>query len=829
MTYAKYRSNLPDTNSTDIHGKGYVARRRKISIGVKEFLAVVFALLLVSSVVTAYAQKKIETTLILDDVPERAYAGDTITFSGRLVRTDNGQGIAKASVTIKDANTLTGSNVIAGGSTDDNGRFSIEWIAESEKKDVLQVYASYSGRADYSDSQSEKYTIEVERLDLIVESNREFYKNDEQLAIFGSGRPRDVLGVFVTTSAYSVIYATKIIIDETGKFNATLLTWTSSNDSGTYVVSVRSTTDMVSEQRLIVFFIKQVIELPMGTETILTMGPPPSNATYNEDVVFTGKLETKTDLPIKEAMILIKYKNESKDGVLAQWITRDDGRFFINWKASQLDPTNSLKVYASFDGGNGFLQSISDQYEIMFKPRKLTLEINKANFASNDLLIVSGVGPPKEKLNIKLIDPHGNAVVAKSVLIYPGEVFEKTLMHFTRPSYVFPEGDYVVMAETENSPILTASRILRFEEPKPLSQYKITGSVLYQDLDNNQVPLEGVKVRITSPYGEFESYTDDSGRYEFQDLHSIIQKTKNMFSLTVELDGKYFRLIDGSNSKVVSKRIANVKFDGSLHDITLQPVVFSTKIEAAAAIIFAMQNDVTKFYTDVIGLQPERIDIEIFSQATSKGKYGYEMSGGAPKIWIGKGTSSPRNPYTWDTLAHEYTHYMQDLYASVDHYYDINHGGFDNPTTADSMVEGFADFMSAVIAQHYKSERAGKFLQYNLESNYKVNSPKFLSEEIAVTGVFWDIYDDGKDDDDRISLSIKEIWNIMSSEYNFPSYHEDSRVDATTRNVYYLKDLHYVLTESQDSRELDTRLVEELFNNHAIIDGLTDPERPSRI
>jgi len=660
--------------------------------------------------------------LTLESVPERAYAGDTITFNGRLVRADTGEGIAKAPVMLKNENTLTGPGVIASGSTDDNGRFSIKWIAESKGKITFRVYASYMGGADYSNSYSEKYTIEVERLSLLVQTNKEVYTNEDQLVISGTGRPHDVLSVFLTTSAYSVVLGTKITVDETGKFNANLLEWDNSRDTGTYLVHVRSTTDIASSERLIIHFFKQIIQQPQGIETVLTLDPPRSNVTYNDNLLFAGRLETKTGLPIKEATILIKYRDDVKDGILAQWITSDDGRFFINWKALQVSSNDFLKVYASFEGGNGFLPSMSDQHEIKFKPRNLTLGLNKVKFVSNDLLVVSGIAPPLEKLNIKLIDPEGHAVVTKSLFVDSKESYEKTLMHWTRSSYIFPEGEYVVRAETENSPVLAVSKTLYFEEPKPLSEYKIIGSVWYEDSDGNGFPLEGVKVRIASPYGEIESYTDGLGKYVFQDLHSIIKNVKNVFSLTTELDGKYFRLIDGSNSKVASKRIGHIKFDGSLRDIALEAVVFSGKSEAAAARIFALQNDVVRFYTDVIGLQPKKIDIEIFSEETSKGKYGYEMDGKVPKIWIGKGVSSPRNPYTWDTLAHEYTHYMQDLYASVNHYYSMNHGGFRNPTTADSMVEGFADFMSAVISQHYKKEQAGKFLQYGLESNFKVNS-----------------------------------------------------------------------------------------------------------
>ncbi|MFQ5970180.1 MAG: carboxypeptidase-like regulatory domain-containing protein [Nitrososphaerales archaeon] len=784
--------------------------------------------MLASSIVTVNAEQKIQTTLIIEGVPERAYAGDIITFNGRLVKADNGEGVAKAAIMIKNENASTGAGIIAAGTTDDNGRFSIQWVAESKEKDTFRLHAVYMGTGRYSSSQSENYTIQVERLDLLVQTNKKVYNYDDQLIIFGSGRPHDVLSVFVTTTGGNAILGTKITIDEMGRFSATLLTWGKSAYTEPYLVHVRSTTDLPSLKMVPIILARYEIEQPMGTETVLTLDPPRSNVTYNDNLIFTGKLETKTGLPIMEAAILIKYK-DAKDGILAQWITSDDGKFFINWKALQVNSNDFLKVYGSFEGGNGFLPSVSDQHEIKFKPRKLTLDLNKVRFGPNDLLTVSGIAPPGERLNINLIGPEGNAVAAKSVLVYSEESYEKTFMHWTKPSYIFPEGEYIVRGETENSPVLAVSKTLYFEEPKPLSKYKITGSVWYEDSDGNELPLEGIKVKIVSPYGEIESYTDHLGKYVFEDLHSIIKSVKNVFSLTTELDGKYFRLIDASNSKVVSKRIGHMRFDGSLHDIVLEPVVFSGKLEAAAARIFALQSDIVRFYTDAIGLQPKKIDIEIFSKETSKGKYGYEMYGTVPKIWIGKGTSSPRNPYTWDTLAHEYTHYMQDLYASVNHYQSMNHGGYANPTTADSMVEGFADFMSAVISQHHKKEQAGKFLQYSLESNFKVNSVRFLSEELAIAGVFWDIYDDGEDDDDGISLSIKDIWNVMSGVYHFPSYHKDSGVNEMNRNVYYLKDLHYILAQSQDSKELEPALVEELFNNHGIINGFTDIERPSRI
>ncbi len=782
--------------------------------------------MLASAVVSVDAKQEVQTTLTLGDVPEEVYAGDTITFNGRLVRTDTGEGLAKAPITLKNENVFSGGNMIATGITDDNGRFSIKWIADSKEKDTFKVFANYMGSAEYSDSQSEKYTIEVERVDLILKTNKEEYRNGDQLIIFGSGRPYDVLSVFVTTTSSHTVLVTKITIDESGKFNATLLTWDTSYYVQPYLVHVRSITDMLSLDRVLIYHLTEIVQQPQGIETVLTLDIPSSNVTSNDDVVFTGKLETRTGLPIKEAIILIKHRDDAEGVTLAHGITSNDGRFFINWDALHSNSYKLLEVYGGFEGGNGFLPSFTDKHDITLEPRKLTLELNQVNFGPNDRLIVSGVAP-KEKLNIKLIDPTGQVAITKNVLVYPEQSYEKPLMLWTRPSYLFPEGQYVVIVETENSPILTVSKTLYFEEPKPLSRYKMTGSVWYKDSHGSRHALEGAKVTISSPYAEMESYTDRFGHYAFENLHSIIENVGKSYSLTVTLDGKYFRLVDASNSKLVSKRIGHIKFDGSYRDVSLDPVVFYGKTEAAAARIFALQNDIGRFYRDVIGIQPKKIDIEIFSKETPKGKYGYESDREFPKIWIGKGTSSPRNPYTWDTLAHEYTHYMQDLYASVDHYHGMNHGGFSNPTTADSMVEGFADFMSAAISKHYNKEQAGKFLKYDLEHNFKVDSVRFLSEELATAGVFWDIYDEGMDDDDGISMGIEDIWNIMTSEYNFPSYHEDSGVEAMKRQVYYLKDLHYIITPAGYSKKVE--VIEELFRSHGIIDGFTDPERPYRI
>ena len=79
---------------------------------------------------------------------------------------------------------------------------------------------------------------------------------------------------------------------------------------------------------------------------------------------------------------------------------------------------------------------------------------------------------------------------------------------------------------------------------------------------------------------------------------------------------------------------------------------------------------------------------------------------------------------------------------------EINHDGYLNPSTADSYFEGFAHFMSMMIAeQHsdrwfgatYSPDVCGVF--GSLEKNRKAWEDYGRAEEFAVAGVLWDLYD----------------------------------------------------------------------------------------
>lgn len=100
---------------------------------------------------------------------------------------------------------------------------------------------------------------------------------------------------------------------------------------------------------------------------------------------------------------------------------------------------------------------------------------------------------------------------------------------------------------------------------------------------------------------------------------------------------------------------------------------------------------------------------------------------------------------------HEFSHYaMHCLYGRFPEAPPVpipekNHDGYVNPSTADSYVEGFAEFMSLVIGDHYDNwwgdDCPSQLFNRNIEDNYKTWGWAGKEEEYAVAGVLWDLYD----------------------------------------------------------------------------------------
>ena len=102
------------------------------------------ACLLAFSVALAHGQT---SSITLDAIPDSAYVGDVVTFTGTLHL--DGRNPEGAVVHIKDEDTFSGDDLLASAYVDSDGRFVARWIAEDVDPDIFaDVYAVFEG--DYA-------------------------------------------------------------------------------------------------------------------------------------------------------------------------------------------------------------------------------------------------------------------------------------------------------------------------------------------------------------------------------------------------------------------------------------------------------------------------------------------------------------------------------------------------------------------------------------------------------------------------------------------------------------------------------------------------------
>ncbi len=100
------------------------------------------------------------SSLTLDPIPNRVYAGDTVTFTGTL--TGGGSPLSGRTVAIYDDDTLRPDDYLARGTTDNAGRFSIDWKVEAGTVEIeFDIYAEFDGDGKYSDDQSRRQPMNV--------------------------------------------------------------------------------------------------------------------------------------------------------------------------------------------------------------------------------------------------------------------------------------------------------------------------------------------------------------------------------------------------------------------------------------------------------------------------------------------------------------------------------------------------------------------------------------------------------------------------------------------------------------------------------------------
>ena len=100
------------------------------------------------------------SSLVLDPVPDRAYAGDKVTFTGTL--TGGGYALSGRMVHICEDDPLWPDKCLASGTTDGAGRFHIEWaVRDSAVETDFDIYAKFNGDSRYDSGQTPRQEMSV--------------------------------------------------------------------------------------------------------------------------------------------------------------------------------------------------------------------------------------------------------------------------------------------------------------------------------------------------------------------------------------------------------------------------------------------------------------------------------------------------------------------------------------------------------------------------------------------------------------------------------------------------------------------------------------------
>ena len=316
-------------------------------------------------------------------------------------------------------------------------------------------------------------------------------------------------------------------------------------------------------------------------------------------------------------------------------------------------------------------------------------------------------------------------------------------------------------------------------------------------VDVQKNPLPYLELFFEYDGKTYEATTDLNGNYEFNlgDL-KIKEDEKGIlyFTFSYVRDGKnYFQLYhyntDDNNyrgSLIEEEEIelkenenkeVNLIFDGDA-DVTIATNLGSyLNIRDHSSIYFHM-HEALEFALEALHVNLDhQLPIDVFiGQPDRETLY----SPSSAYIKISKSDKSfgssnrPRN-----REYHEFAHHlMYDIYEKwpQDRYLKNtrNHDGFLNPSTADSYIEGFAEFMALAIAKFHGYEDADEYAGYgSFEKNYKPWDKNGYYEEFSIGSLLWDMYDSNNEEGDSLTMSLNDIWRIISvKRANFYEYYK---------------------------------------------------------
>ena len=152
----------------------------------------------------------------------------------------------------------------------------------------------------------------------------------------------------------------------------------------------------------------------------------------------------------------------------------------------------------------------------------------------------------------------------------------------------------------------------------------------------------------------------------------------------------------------------------------------------------------------------------------------YDSSEGGTLYYPGRGiyiarpdmeNSSPEAPHNREW--HEYNHHvMFSMYGKwpegVADGYRANHAGFVNASTADSYMEGFAEFMALVTGDYYDLGNGSIYAPIaDMDLYYKPWEYRGQAEELSVAAILWKLYDGTYAKE--VGSTLEKLWPVLQT------------------------------------------------------------------
>jgi hypothetical protein len=298
-----------------------------------------------------------------------------------------------------------------------------------------------------------------------------------------------------------------------------------------------------------------------------------------------------------------------------------------------------------------------------------------------------------------------------------------------------------------------------------------------------EFPVKHIRLAFSNPTLVVETGTDsegvfeipsemlDGGDYSLEIRFQYARDDKTYYSmhynfvstpitLRLQLQGEEItkvELTDGATYTLSENPGINIAPELDLDEL----VRGHTSEGKAYLYLYQHLTEALEFYTDYLGVQFDAtppLTIQTYTDVwkwqlkfVSEAEWGDEIVHGIVIDTFHMDWAASYTPKNREY--HEFSHYaMYEIYGGFPDpppgpVPEKNHGGFTNPSTADSYVEGFAHFMSMVIGEHYGfwwddgdyPSRCG--ILGDLELDYVAWSSQGKDEEYAIAGILWDLYD----------------------------------------------------------------------------------------